>query len=372
MKKYIIVNLRFLQQNQYLNFVCLFIFCFSSLLSFSQHDIKIQAELNDKTKELYVQQQIRFINTSNEVIDYLILNDWNQAFSDKNTPLAERFSDEFSIYFHLAKEKDRGLTQNITIFDENNHFLHHERVEKSPDLLKINLKNPLFPGEEISFQMTYQIKLPNAKFTGYGFHDDGSYVLKDNWLLPARIYNNQFLLYNQLNLDDAAVAMSNYDISLQIPAYLYPHSDLIETQRTQTNTGQTIQWKGNNISNFTFVFERERSFLYFQNHKIEVASNLKNQRLNDINKTILMDKIIKYVAQNIGDSKVKKLIVTQTHYDRNPVYGINQLPSFMTPFPDDFVFEGSKTQQYKQIGNAVPPLMAEAIAKSIKKALQEL
>ena len=39
-------------------------------------------------------------------------------------------------------------------------------------------------------------------------------------------------------------------------------------------------------------------------------------------------------------------------------------------FPDDFVFVGSRTDQFKQIGNAVPPLFAEAIAKSIKKSLE--
>ena len=41
-------------------------------------------------------------------------------------------------------------------------------------------------------------------------------------------------------------------------------------------------------------------------------------------------------------------------------------------FPDDFVFEGSRGEKYKQIGNAVPVLFAEALAKSIRSNLKDL
>lgn len=41
-------------------------------------------------------------------------------------------------------------------------------------------------------------------------------------------------------------------------------------------------------------------------------------------------------------------------------------------FPDDFRFCGAMTQQFKQIGNAVPPLFAYHIAKALKKYLLNL
>lgn len=59
---------------------------------------------------------------------------------------------------------------------------------------------------------------------------------------------------------------------------------------------------------------------------------------------------------------------THFHYKYNRIPTVRENARLQS-FPDDFVFYGNKQEQYKQVGNAVPPLLGKAIAEKLKEIL---
>ena len=61
------------------------------------------------------------------------------------------------------------------------------------------------------------------------------------------------------------------------------------------------------------------------------------------------------------------------HYDPTQQRSITvREAARLQSFPDDFNFVGNRGNAYQMIGNAVPPLLAEAIAKAIDELLKEV
>jgi len=319
-------------------FVIIFM-VFALAKGYAQHDTKINVEVNIATKTLNIQQEITFINTTGEVLNSIILNDWMHAYSSKTTALANRFSDEFYRDFHLAAEKERGSTNNLTIIDDSQLSLVWNRPEAISDYLKVSLRNKLEPNQKITLQLSYSVKIPNAKFTKYGYTETGGMNLKNWFLTPARYENGDFVTYNNNNLDDVSNAPSDFEIDLKIPNNSEATTDLNSIKLNDNSLFVNYFLSGKNRTDFSLFIEPKSSFSSHKNKTVNVLVNLKETRINKIQEALIVDKVVNFVDGLIGHFPNEKITVSQTDYERNPFYGLNQLPSFLSPFPDEFIFE---------------------------------
>ena len=320
----------------FLNFFVLIILIFPiNIFAQNINSYNINANLNSESKTLEINQIMKFKNTSDISLKEIILEDWSNSYVDNRTNLAKRISDEYSRSFSFAKKKQRGSTKIKTI---NSVYIDSwRRSSNTSDIIEVHLNKSLKPGESIELEINYTVKLPDSKFTGYGFDNDNFYL--KNWLIVfSNISNSNWYSQSNLNLDDQSLKKSGYKLKISFDKDYYLFSNLIKNNTEVINNLKSVSLSGSGIKDVRINLLIEENYKRFQNNKNEIETDIfKSSSLEDAE--IKVDRVNNFVKDYFNDYSNIKLLVPKIDYDSNPFYGLNQLPSFISPFSDEFLEE---------------------------------
>ena len=329
----------------------LFVFCYTMV---AQNAMEINATVKVESKTIIVEQTIVYKNESNTVLKDIYLNDWNNSYSTKSTPLAKRFEEEFSTKFHLAKSEQRGFTVITSIKNENNTPLQHQRLKDHIDVIKVTLETPLQPNASYSIKLNYQLLIPDATFTGYGFSKTNDFDLKYWYITPA-VYDGEWQYYSNKNLDDLFVPKSDIILRITHPRNYKVSSELDFNAANSNNEDktQTTILSGKDRIDTYLSLKKLPKYNFVQTDDFILISNISEKGLQGPAKALLTDRVTRYLTKHLGTYPHKQLLVSSIDYQKNPLYGLNQLPAFFRPFPNDFQYELKlvKTALKKYIDN---------------------
>lgn len=316
--------------------LCL-IYSFVLCSSAQQHLNTITATLDPETKKIEIKQRFTYYNNSNTTLSTLYFNDWNHAYSSNTTPLSKHFGDDFDRKLHLALDRERGFTEITSVVDNNYQGLKWERTV-GQDILKVVLSEPLVPNSSVELFFTYTIQLPNDKFTKYGYDPKGGYYLKDWYLTPA-VFDVDWHLYSNKGLEDLYTDVSQTKISLVFPKGLHLASNFDDVSLSQFPQGQNVQLRGDNRKNCEIILSQEKRFTTHVTSQLKVTTDLAVSKYDDISQGISINKVTSFIEQNLGKYPHGSLLVSTIDYEKSPLYGLNQLPSFIRPYEEQFQFE---------------------------------
>ena len=303
----------------------------------AQYETNLTVKLNDFTKELDIKQEFNYYNDSNYSLGIIYFNDWAHAYSNKNTGLAKRFAQEFNRSLHFAKKNERGYTTIISAVDGEYEGLEWERTEEE-DIIKFRLNKPLLPKESVKLIITYKVQLPPNKYTDYGYDNKGNYYLKDWYLTPA-VYDGKWHLYSNKNLGDLYTNSTKTKIDFTYPKGLFLNSNFKEINSTELSNSKRVELIADEQKSAEIFLNVQNLFTIHITPEIKVVTSISAPRYDLIQQGISINRITEFIERNLGKYPHERLLVSETEYNRDPLYGINQLPSFIRPYEQQFQFE---------------------------------
>ncbi|MWW26025.1 gluzincin family metallopeptidase [Algibacter lectus] len=312
-------------------------FFLATIIGFSQHKIEISAELDTISHTIKINQEIIYFNTSKDTLAEILFHDWASSYIDKETPLAQRFAEDYKRNFHFASARERGFTNIDSIKNESEKTLIWQRYNGFQDILEVILNAPLKSGDSTTIRFDYSVKLPDDKFTGNGYSNNNSYNLRYWYLVPA-VYDNKWEVHSNKDLGDFYAPLASYGIEFTIPNNYTLTSGLKESEQ-DTDNKKTMSLSGANQREVKLYIQKISNFYHLKTDEFDLVTNISADKVEDFIKLETANKIVTFLKGNLGDFPLEKLIVSNIDKRKNPIYGFNQLPEKFRPFSNEFQFE---------------------------------
>jgi hypothetical protein len=320
-------------KNRFYILILLLLFC--SFNFAQQNAISIVATLNTNEDKLRIQQKIVYYNNSNETLNHIFLHNWANSFKDRKTPLSKRFIEDFRKDLYFANKDDIGFS-NIKNIAINYNSIVYKELENRQDIIQLFLEKPLKAKESTTIHITYYIKIPNAKFTGYGAYENG-YRLRYWYITPA-IYKEGWQLMSNLNLDDLFEDYTTFNIELKIPKELTLTSSLKQIKQ-RNQVFNTYLLNGRNEKDVILDIQKKTTFKKFSTDTHEIQTDIFHKELNASVTKDILNRELQFLINYLGVLPTDKILINNLMRAKNPVYGLNQLPSFIRPFSDVFKYD---------------------------------
>ena len=325
--------------NFYWKITLLFILCLPTLVLSQGLVVKNDFSINLKTEEktLEVFQKIQLKNNTSEALNEFFFNDWSHSYSSSKSPLAQRFAEEYDRRFYLGIKSKRGKTFGLKI-SSNGKEIKWERVEDQLDIIKIGLIKNLEIGESVEIILHYNLELPDARYTGYGRISENEYFLKNCFIQLAPYIDGKWIKNSNLDLEETSTLLSDFSMKWSIPTNLFLNSNLTQWKEVKKENRKTLFLSASETKEIQFHISEQKHKSFIINGLI-IETDLKEVSDGLLDPTSSLIQIESFVSEYLGKYPRKKMQISKYDYKKRPFYTLSLLPSFFSPFSDEFKFE---------------------------------
>ena len=177
-------------------------------------DTRIEVSLDDKHHTLAAYEEFSYTNNSPDTLRYLYVHLWPNAYKNDHTPFAKQEDRNGKTAFYHSNEAAKGYIDSLQ-FTVDGVTADHFITEDIPDIARLDLPRPLYPGKTIKVATPFKVKVPLV-FSRMG-HTKQAYFISQWFPKPAVYDRKGWHAISYLDQGEFFSEYGSYDVTITLP-----------------------------------------------------------------------------------------------------------------------------------------------------------